>query len=86
MFHAAPTGCPGLLPGPPAVSIVVEDRWSEVAEVVPRDRFSPVRIAAGLEVGPVPPLPPARREYATPLLGASVVVDPPAAGTAAGRR
>ena len=81
MFHAAPTGCPGFLPGPPAVSIVVEDHWSEVAEVVPRERFSPVRIAAGLEVGPVPPLPPARREYATPLLGtASVVVDPPASG------
>ena len=81
MFHAAPTGCPGFLPGPPAVSIVIEDHWSEVAEVVPRDRFSPVRIAAGLEVGPVPPLPPARREYATPLLGtSSVVVDPTASG------
>ncbi len=77
MFHATPTGCPGFLPGPPAVSIVVEDHWSEVAEVVPRDRFSPVRIAAGLEVGPVPPPRAARREYATPLLGARVVVDPP---------
>ena len=81
MFHAALTGCPGLLPGPPAVSIVVEDHWSEVAEIVPRERFSPVRIAAGLEVGPVPPLSAARREYASPLLGAaSVVVDPPAPG------
>ena len=81
MFHAVPTGCPGLLPGRPAVSIVVEDRWSEVVEVVPRERFSPVRIAAGLEVGPAPPPRAVRREYAAPLLGTvSVVVDPPAGG------
>ena len=75
MFHAALTGCPGFLPGPPAVSIVVEDHWSEVAEIVPRERFSPVRIAAGLEVGPVPPPRAVRREYATPLLGTTSVVD-----------
>lgn len=81
MFHASLTGCPGFLPGPPAVAIVVEDHWSEVAEIVPRERFSPVRIAAGLEVGPVPPRPALRREYASPLLGAAVVfVDPPTPG------
>lgn len=80
MFQAALTGCPGFLPGPPAVSIVVEDRWSEVAEVTPRERFSPVRIAAGLEVGPVPPPRAVRRRYATPLLGAVIVVDDPSAG------
>ena len=80
MFHVTLTGCPGVVPGPPAVSIVVEDHWSEVAEVVPRERFSPVRIAAGLEVGPVPPARAARREYATPLLGTtSVVVEESAA-------
>ncbi len=74
MFHVTLTGCPGVVPGPPAVSIVVEDHWSEVAEVVPRERFSPVRIVAGLEVGPVPPARAARREYATPLLGTTSVI------------
>ena len=80
MFHAVLTGCPGVVPGPPAVSIVVEDPWSEVAEVVPRERFSPVRIAAGLEVGPVPPPRAVRREYATPLLGTTSVIVEPAPG------
>jgi len=68
VFHVTLTGFPGFAPGPPDVSIVVEDHWGELAETVARARFSPVRIAAGLEVGPVP-----HRSYChqftSPLLG-----------------
>ena len=54
MFHVTLTGFPGFAPGPPAVSIVVEDHWGQLSEVVERARFSPVRIAAGLDLDVVP--------------------------------
>ena len=54
MFHVTLTGFPGFAPGPPEVSIVVEDHWSQLAETVDRAKFSPVRIAAGLDLDVVP--------------------------------
>ena len=68
MFHVTLTGFPGFVPGPPAVSIVVEDNWGQLSEVVERSKFSSVRIAAGLDVDVVP-----HRSYVhtgtSPLLG-----------------
>ena len=66
MFHVTLSGFPGFAPGPPEVSIVVEDHWGELAETVSRARFSPVRIAAGVDIGPVPHRSYAH-EYRTPL-------------------
>ena len=54
MFHVTLTGFPGFAPGPPAISIVVEDHWGQLAETVDRAKFSPIRIAAGLDLDVVP--------------------------------
>ena len=54
MFRVTLTGFPGFAPGRPEVTIVVEDHWSHVAETVERGKFSPVRIAAGLDLDVVP--------------------------------
>ena len=63
MFHVTLTGFPGLVPGPPAVEIVMEE--SQLSEVVERAK---VRIAAGLDIDVVP-----HRSYVhqgtSPLLG-----------------
>ena len=55
------------------MSIVVEDHWGELAETVARAQFSPVRIAAGLEVGPVPPRSYVH-EFTTPLMGVQYTI------------
>ena len=68
MFHVTLTGFPGFAPGPPAVSIVVEDHWTQIAETVARAKFSPVRIAAGLDIDVVPHRS-YTHEYVSPLLG-----------------
>lgn len=70
MFCVTLTGFPGVIQGPPVVSILVEDHWTEIAETVSRAQFSPARIAAGLEVGPVPPRS-YRHQFSSPLLGRS---------------
>ena len=73
MFHVTLTGFPGFAPGPPAVSIVVEDYWAQLSEVVERAKFSPVRIAAGLDIDVVP-----HRSYVhegtSPLLGVEYTI------------
>ena len=73
MFHVTLTGFPGFAPGPPAVSIVVEDHWSQLSETVERAKFSPVRIAAGVDIDVVP-----HRCYtrtsATPLMGVEYTI------------
>ncbi|MDP6580235.1 MAG: hypothetical protein QF681_06235 [Vicinamibacterales bacterium] len=73
MFHVTRSGIPGFSPGPPEVSIVVESHSSHLAETVARARFSPVRIAAGLDVGPVPPRV-YTHEYTSPLLAVTYTV------------
>ena len=68
MFHVTLTGFPGFAPGPPEVSIVVEDHWAQLAETLTQAEFFRVRIAAGLDLDAVP-----HRSYthtfSSPLLG-----------------
>ena len=68
MFHVTLSGFPGFAPGPPEVSIVVEDHWAQLAETLTQAEFSAVRIAAGLDLEATP-----HRSYvhtfSSPLLG-----------------
>lgn len=68
MFHVTLTGFPGFVPGPPDVSIVVEDYWAELAESLVWAKVIPVRISAEFTLDVVP-----HRSYVhtstSPLLG-----------------
>lgn len=73
MFHVTLTGFPGFAPGPPAVAILVEDHWAELAETLEWAQVTTVPIAAGLVLEVVP-----HRSYtytySSPLLGVEHVV------------
>jgi hypothetical protein len=73
MFHVTLTGFPGFAPGPPEVSIVVEDHWAELAELLAWAEFSPIWIGAGLKLDVVPHQR-YSHTYTSPLLGVEYTV------------
>ena len=73
MFHITLTGFPGFAPGPPAVHILVEDHWAELAETLEWAKVTTVPVAAGLVLERVPHQS-YTHTYTSPLLGVERVV------------